>query len=147
MREYESIYILNPEITDTEAREFALKMKELILREGGVSIKIDCLGRRKLAWEREKCQRGIYMQHHYLGNPGLVSEYERMLAIEEIVILRQSILLNKKVDPTTYEEQIDQLDMPIIKDRKDMTSQRFNIDADKDAEMTTKNITEDRQEF
>ncbi len=118
MREYESIYVLNPETTDLKAKEFALRMKDLILREGGKSIKLDCLGRRKLAWERKKYQRGIYMQHRYLGNPGLVTEYERTLAIEETVILRQSVLLNKNIDPAMCEEQPDQLEVPIIKEKE-----------------------------
>lgn len=124
MREYESIYILNPEITDFKAKEFALKMKELILREGGKNIKVDCLGRRKLAWERKKYQRGVYIQHRYLGNPGLVTEYERMLAIEENVILRQSVLLNKNVNIEAFEEQPDQLEIPVVKERKEI--QRSN---------------------
>lgn len=119
MREYETIYVLSPEATDASAREFMLKMKELITREGGKNIKVDCWGRRKLAWERGKHQRGIYVHHKYLGNPGLVAEYERTLAIEESVILRHSVLLAKDVDPASREELADQLEILVVRERRD----------------------------
>ncbi|MES2504848.1 MAG: 30S ribosomal protein S6 [Myxococcota bacterium] len=129
MREYESIYVLNPEMTDSAAKDFMLKMKDLVTREGGKNIKVDCWGRRKLAWERGKHQRGIYVHHNYLGLPGLVTEFERTLAIEEAVILRQSILLAKDVDASTREEQADQLEVPVVRERKE--PQRYASDMDR----------------
>lgn len=129
MREYESIYVLNPEMTDPAARDFMLKMKDLITRDGGKNIKVDCWGRRKLAWERGKHQRGIYVHHHYLGHPGLVAEYERTLAIEEAVILRQSVLLAKDVNPDTRDEQADQLEIIVVRERKE--PQRYASDMDR----------------
>ncbi|MBL4817855.1 MAG: 30S ribosomal protein S6 [Deltaproteobacteria bacterium] len=124
MREYESIYVLNPEVTDAKARDFMIKMKDLVNREGGKSIKVDCWGRRKLAWERNKYQRGIYVNHRYLGNPGLVAEYQRTLDIDESVLLRQSVLLKKDVDASSQEEQADQLEIPVVRERRE--SQRFH---------------------
>lgn len=129
MREYESIYVLNPETTDSSVKDFMIKMKDLITREGGKNIKVDCWGRRKLAWERGKHQRGVYVHHHYLGKPGLVAEFERSLAIDENVILRQSVLLGKDVDPTTRDEQADQFEVIVVRERKE--PQRFASDFDR----------------
>ena len=129
MREYESIYVLNPETTDSAVKDFMIKMKDLITREGGKNIKVDCWGRRKLAWERGKHQRGVYIHHHYLGKPGLVAEFERSLAIDENVILRQSILLGKDIDPTTRDEQADQFEVIVVRERKE--PQRFASDFDR----------------
>lgn len=129
MREYESIYVLNPETTDAGVKEFMIKMKDLVTREGGKNIKADCWGRRKLAWERGKHQRGVYVHHHYLGNPGLVAEYERSLAIDESVILRQSVLLGKDVEPASREEQVDQFEVIVVRERKE--PQRFASDFDR----------------
>lgn len=129
MREYESIYVLNPETTDSAVKDFMIKMKDLITREGGKNIKVDCWGRRKLAWERGKHQRGVYVHHHYLGKPGLVAEFERSLAIDENVILRQSVLLGKNVDPTTRDEQADQFEVIVVRERKE--PQRFASDFDR----------------
>lgn len=129
MREYESIYVLNPETTDSAVKDFMIKMKDLVTREGGKNIKVDCWGRRKLAWERGKHQRGVYVHHHYLGKPGLVAEFERSLAIDENVILRQSVLLGKDVDPSTRDEQADQFEVIVVRERKE--PQRFASDFDR----------------
>lgn len=117
--EYETIYVLNPEISDGTAKEFMLKMKDLVSKEGGKNIKVDCWGRRKLAWERGKSSRGLYVHHLYLGKPGLVAEYERNLGIDESVMLRQSVVVNSSVDPEARAEQADQLEAPIVRERKD----------------------------
>lgn len=120
MREYETIYVLNPETTDSSAKEFMLKMKDLVVREGGQNIKVDCWGRRKLAWERGKHQRGLFVHHLYLGKPGLVAEYERTLAIDESVMLRHSVLVNAEVDVAARPEQADQLEAPVVRERRDV---------------------------
>lgn len=128
MREYETIYVLNPEVSDSAAKDFMLKMKELVAREGGRNIKVDCWGRRKLAWDREKKQRGIFIHHLYLGKPGIVQEYERTLAIDENVILRQSILVNSEVDLEARVEQADQLEVPVVRERRDMPQRRDDFE-------------------
>src|SRR3989338_1992374 len=144
MREYESIYVLNPEVTDSAVKDFMVKMKDLVTREGGKNIKADCWGRRKLAWDRGKHQRGIYVHHHYLGKPGLVGEYERSLVIDESVILRQSILISKNVDPASREEQADQLEIVQVRERKE--GQRFPTDSDRFEENADSNF-EEMQEY
>jgi len=133
MREYETIYVLNPEMSDGTAKDFMLKMKDLVTRESGKNIKVDCWGRRKLAWERGKQQRGLLVHHLYLGEPGIVKEYERTLAIDENVILRQSVMVNPFVDPATRTEQPDQLEPPVIRERRDTMPrhlQDFEMDDD-----------------
>jgi small subunit ribosomal protein S6 len=119
MREYETIYVLTPEVSDSDAKDFMLKMKEVVTRQGGNNIKVDCWGRKKLSWDRGKFDRGLYVHHLYLGGPDLVKEYERTLAIDERVMLRQSVLVNPSVDPSTRPEQPDQLDAPIVKERRE----------------------------
>jgi small subunit ribosomal protein S6 len=119
MREYETIYVLNPETSDSDAKEFMLKMKDLVSKQSGNNIKVDCWGRKKLSFEIGKFERGLYVHHLYLGGPALVKEYERTLAIDERVMLRQSVLVNPSVDPATRPEQVDQLDAPIVKERRE----------------------------
>ena len=123
MREYETIYILSPETSDASAKDFMLKMKDLVVREGGRNIKVDCWGRRKLAWDRDKKQRGIFVHHLYLGGPKIVAEYERTLAIDENVMLRQSVLVNSDVDLETRVEQPDQLEIVVVRERRDTCRQ------------------------
>lgn len=119
MREYETFYVLKSDIEDEKAIEFLQKMKGLIEKNGGRNIKVTNQGRRKLAWERDRHQKGMFVHHQYLGKPGIVSEYERTLGIDENVLLRQTVLVNKGVDPESRQPEEDVLAPPITKDRRE----------------------------
>jgi small subunit ribosomal protein S6 len=130
MREYETIYIIKPDVEDQKAMDFINKMKGVVEREGGKHLKITNMGRRKLAWEREKQQRGMYVHHRYLGKSGLVAEYERNLAIEETIMLRQTIVLNKDVDPASRAAEEDIIVPPQVKERDEKRERRFEDEYD-----------------
>lgn len=119
MREYETLYVLRPDVEDQAAVDFIQKMKALVEREGGKHIKVTNWGRKKLAWERDRQQKGMFVHHQYLGNPGLVKEYERTLGIEENVLLRQTVLLGRNVDPGARNPEEDQVTPPAAKERRD----------------------------
>jgi small subunit ribosomal protein S6 len=131
MREYETIYILKPDVEDAAAIAFITKMKGLVEREGGKHLKITNMGRRKLAWERNKQQKGMYVHHRYLGKPGIVAEYERNLGIEESVMLRQTVVLKQSIDPNTLTAEEDILNPPIVKEREEKRERRFDDDDDR----------------
>ena len=130
LREYETIYILRPDVTDENAVAFIQKMKGIVEKEGGKHIKITNMGRRKLAWERAKQQKGMFVHHRYLGKPGIVAEYERNLAIEETVMLRQSVVLSKAADPAVYSAEEDIVNPPIVKEKDERKDRRFDDDGD-----------------
>lgn len=130
MREYETIYVIKPDVEDAAAISFITKMKDIVEREGGKHLKITNWGRRKLAWERNKQQKGMFVHHRYLGRPGLVAEYERNLAIEETIILRQSVLVDPAVDPASKQPEEDVLNPPIVKERDEKERRRFEDDGD-----------------
>lgn len=122
MREYETIYVLKPELDDKSATEFMLKMKDLVSSKGGKNIQVTCMGRRKLAWMRDKHTKGTFVNHKYLGVPGLTKELERLLGIDESVMLRQTILLEKDVVAADKPEMPDILEIKVIRDRREQAS-------------------------
>jgi small subunit ribosomal protein S6 len=130
LREYETIYILNTNVADDAAVAFITKMKGIVEKEGGKHLKITNMGRRKLAWERNKQQKGMFVHHRYLGQPGIVAEYERNLAIEENVILRQTIVLNKQANPADFSAEEDVLNPPIVKEKDERKERRFDDEGD-----------------
>lgn len=119
MREYETLYVLRPDIEDQSAVDFITKMKALVEKEGGKHLKVTNWGRKKLAWERDRQQKGMFVHHVYLGSPGIVKEYERTLGIDESVMLRQTVLLTRNVNPETRNPEEDQMTPPAIKDRRE----------------------------
>lgn len=130
LREYETIYILKPDVADDAAIAFIQKMKGVVEKEGGKHLKITNMGRRKLAWERQKQQKGMFVHHRYLGKPGIVAEYERNLAIEETVMLRQTIVLNKAADAAQFSAEEDIVNPPIVKEKDERRERRFDDDGD-----------------
>ena len=127
-REYETIYILRPELEDSLAKETMLSLKEVVAKHGGINLKVSNWGRRKLAWERKKHQRGLYVHHTYLAQSGVVSEFERTLGINENVLLRQTILLARNVVPSDRSEQEDELETPIVKEKKEVPRREYYPD-------------------
>lgn len=128
LREYETIYVIKPDVEDTAAIAFITKMKSVVEREGGKHLKITNWGRRKLAWERQKQQKGMFVHHRYLGKPGIVAEYERTLAIEETIMLRQTTLIDPSVDPSSRTAEEDVLQPPIVKEREEKRERRYGDD-------------------
>jgi small subunit ribosomal protein S6 len=130
LREYETIYILRTDIADDAAVAFIQKMKGVVEKEGGTHLKITNMGRRKLAWERNKQQKGMFVHHRYLGKSGIVAEYERNLAIEENVILRQTIVLNKQALAADFAAEEDIVNPPLVKERDERRERRFDDEGD-----------------
>jgi small subunit ribosomal protein S6 len=119
LREYETLFVLRPDLEDKVAIELLQKMKGVLAKQGGTHIKLSNWGRKKLAWERDRQQKGLFVQHRYLGAPGIVKEYDRALTLEESVLLRQTVVVNRNVDPATVAEEEDQLTAPVMKERRE----------------------------
>jgi small subunit ribosomal protein S6 len=86
MREYETSFIVQPEISE-EGREALLqRLGGLLQRAGAVALEVDDQGKRKLAYEIRKFQKGHYLALFYLGGGGAVSELERALRLDESVL-------------------------------------------------------------
>ena len=98
LRKYETLYILKhdsaPEATDA-ARE---KVLGIITDGGGLVIREDVWGKKKLAFEVKKHSKGIYILTTYLGEPDLIAELERNLRIHAEVIRYLTVKLADKVD-------------------------------------------------
>lgn len=132
MREYETIYVLKPEIEDEASVNFIKKMMGLIEREGGKHLQVTNWGRKKLAWERDRHQKGMYVHHRYLGGPNLVKEYERNLGLDENVILRQTVKLRSGVDASTATVEADVLNPPATKEQRREERRDDRDDDDRD---------------
>src|ERR1700692_2115362 len=116
MREYETIYVVRPELDDKAAKDFILAKKDLIEKLGGKNLKVTAMGRRKLAWECKKETRGIFVHHHFLGQPGIVKDFDRALSIDDKVLIRHSVVLKHDVDPSLAKVEEDSLVPPVFKE-------------------------------
>jgi len=99
MRYYETLYIINPDLADDAYREVVAKMNALIEREKGVSIRVEEWGKRTLAYEVKKFDKGSYVLLQYCGESGIVEELKREMTLDDRVIKYQTIKLSDHADP------------------------------------------------
>ncbi len=131
MREYETIYVMRPELDDKAAKDVMLGKKDLIERLGGKNLKVTAMGRRKLAWECKKETRGIYVHHHFLGMPGIVKDFDRALSIDDNILIRHSVVLNDNVDPALAKVEEDTLVPPVFKEKREFSDRRGRFGGDR----------------
>jgi small subunit ribosomal protein S6 len=99
VREYETLYILRPDLTDEAAVQINDRLKGVLERDGAKLLKCSVWGKRKTAFEVKKHPKGIYVQMCFLSQPSFVGEFERNLRMIEPVIRYQTIKLAEDVDP------------------------------------------------
>lgn len=95
MRRYETIFIVNPDLGDDDAKGLTEKVTAIIEKAGGQVEKAEDWGTRKLAYEVQKKSRGRYIYVKYFGKPDLVAEIERNLRIYEGVIKYQTVQIEE----------------------------------------------------
>ena len=85
-KEYETIYVLRPDVDADAADKVPNRMTEVVARDGGTLLKVEAWGRRKLAYPVKKHQKGVYVYVKYVGKGGLVQEIERNLKLMDAVL-------------------------------------------------------------
>jgi small subunit ribosomal protein S6 len=98
LREYETIYILRPDLSDDEITKAKERVANIFSREEGHILHQDIWGKKKLSYEIKKQPKGIYVQLSYLGGPATTNELERNLRLMEPVLKYQTVRVAKDVD-------------------------------------------------
>ena len=99
MRHYETIYIVNPDLSEKDYQDIIKKFSDLIDREKGVKVKIQEWGKQRLAYLLKKFNTGSYVLMEYCGEPGITKELEREFKLDDRVLKFQTVKLADKVDP------------------------------------------------
>ncbi|RME06466.1 MAG: 30S ribosomal protein S6 [Deltaproteobacteria bacterium] len=97
-REYETIFIVRPNVTDETLKEVCDKVIGVIRKMGGTVIEIEEWGKRKLAYRVKKHTKGFYYLLHYAGLQAIPLELERNLKIMEPVIRYLTVKLSDEID-------------------------------------------------
>ena len=100
-REYETIYILRPDVDNDVAEKVIDRARDVIKRLDGTLTKLDNWGKRKLAYPIQKNTRGIFVYLKYVGFSDLVAELERNLGLLDEVVRFQTVLVQEDVDPAS----------------------------------------------
>ena len=98
VREYETIYLLKADTPDDQVDEIKERLRAVVAREGGKVIRFTNQGKRKTAFPIAKNPRAVFMHCLYVGDPGIVGEFERNLKMIDLVTKFQSVRLADGVD-------------------------------------------------
>lgn len=98
VREYETIYVLRPEVARESQERIAARLSEVVSRESGKLTALENWGRRQLAYTVAKYRRGVYVYVKYLGGGALVAEVERNLRMLDDVLKYQTVQVRTEVD-------------------------------------------------
>jgi small subunit ribosomal protein S6 len=93
MRNYETVFILNPSIDEEATKAMVEKFTGLIGANGEVQ-KVDEWGKRKLAYEINDFSEGYYVYTEFAAETDFVKELERNYKIQDAVI--RYLIVNKE---------------------------------------------------
>jgi len=86
MRNYEIMFIVNPNTADEEVDKINSQIEGVITSGGGQVQKIEKMGKRRLAYEIDRNREGHYILFVFAGNGDIVRECERRLRVMDAVI-------------------------------------------------------------
>ncbi len=86
MRNYELVFILQPDLDETAVQALLEKAKGWITEAGGTVSKVDNWGKRRLAYEINKRREGQYVLFEMSMPPSFSSELERNLRFQEQIM-------------------------------------------------------------
>jgi small subunit ribosomal protein S6 len=97
MREYETTFIIQPEISDEGTQELLGRIDGLLERSNAIRLLHDDQGKRRLAYDIKKFQKGRYVTSYYLSDGSAVGPVERALRLEESVLRFLTVMANPEV--------------------------------------------------
>jgi len=98
MRKYELMLAINPQFEEEELASLIEKVKKIISKEKGEVTNINKWGKRKLAYEIKDFTEAIYVVMKFNIDELSISEFERVLKLEEKII-RYLLTLQKEEKP------------------------------------------------
>ncbi|MBU2498478.1 MAG: 30S ribosomal protein S6 [Proteobacteria bacterium] len=99
MRHYETVFIIQPEISEEDYKGVVKKFGDLLEKQKGTTIRVEEWGTQRLAYRLGKFDKGAYVLLNYCGESGITAELGRGLKLDDRVLLFQTVKLADDVDP------------------------------------------------
>lgn len=85
-RVYEVMYIAQPETANDDITKLNEAIQKVIENEGGSVVKIEDMGRRKLAYEIKRKREGYYVLFEIEGSGKEIAELERRFRVNDAIM-------------------------------------------------------------
>jgi small subunit ribosomal protein S6 len=106
MRRYETVFIVNPELSEEQRQPIFDKLKGILSEDREILVKFDEWGQKRLAYEVKKHTRGYYVLMDFCGDGALVKEIERNMRLDDRVLKYMTVLRDKTVDVEAIKAEI-----------------------------------------
>lgn len=106
MRRYETIVIIDPDLSDEGRVPIFERLREIIPEQGGAFLEFDEWGSRRLAYEIKKKTRGYYVRVDYCGMGPVVDEMERFFKIDDRILKYMTVLVEEDADVERLVEEL-----------------------------------------
>ena len=94
MRNYETIFVINPSLEEEAVKALIEKFKGVIENGGGTVDNVDFWGKRRLAYEIKKVSEGFYTLFNFTADTELPKELDRVFKITDGII--RHIIIKKE---------------------------------------------------
>ena len=93
MRNYEGIFIINPDIAGDAAKGVVTQVQEMVTKNGGRVDGLQEWGKRRLAYKIGKKHEGSYLVMNFQMDPEHTKKFEQALRMNDHVM--RFLLVNK----------------------------------------------------
>ena len=106
MANYESVLIARQDLGASQVNSLVENLSEVLKREGGEVVKVDNWGLKNLAYRIKKNRKGHYVLLNIVAPAKAVSEYERLMRLNEDIIRYMTIKVDEFNNEMSTDEDI-----------------------------------------
>ena len=105
MRRYETLFIITPDSPEEDLKEVATKFQGVVASMDGIVASYEEQGKKRLAYNVKKQNKGYYVLMDYVGSSDLVAEVERNMRLDDRILKYLTVKLADEMDPESFKEQ------------------------------------------
>jgi len=105
MRIYETMLVLDPEMSKEQVDGFREKLKQFLGDRGAEVLKVEEWGVNTLAYEIKKKKQGYYLLLYLNGDAALIAEMERSLRLMDEVLRYLTVKKEEDIEASHQEEK------------------------------------------
>ena len=103
IKQYETVFIATPVLSDAQMKEAVAKYTDLIVNNGGKVVYEEDWGLKKLAYPIQKKTTGFYHLIEFQAEPAFIANLETQYKRDERIIRFQTVSMDK--DAIAYAER------------------------------------------
>lgn len=106
MRHYETLFIVNPDLSDEDHAQTVERYQDILTSQGANLLLTDDWGRRRLAYEINGFAKGRYILFEYTSRPPAITEMERNMRLDEKVLRFLTIKKAEEFDEEAFKARL-----------------------------------------